>query len=88
MNFKHFNVKRVEMKKNGTPVPRGGYTPSWENGNYIKDYMKFQGQLGFDIEDKCVQLTPPQWANGYTLFEFKLTKGPIGSGVGGQRSYS
>ena len=86
-NFQHFNVNRVEMKKNGTPYPRNGYTPNWENGNYIKDYMKFQGQLGYDTGDKCVQLTPHQWANGYTLFAFKLTEGPIGSGVAGPRSH-
>ena len=27
-NFQHFNVSRVEMKKNGTTYPRGGYTPT------------------------------------------------------------
>ena len=27
-NFQHLNVSRVEMKKNGTTYPRGGYTPN------------------------------------------------------------
>ena len=34
-----------------------------------------------------MKLTPHQWANGYTLFAFKLTEGPIGSGVAGPRSH-
>ena len=50
--------------------------------------MKFQGQLGYDTGDKCIQLTPHEWAYGYTLFSFKLTLGPIGSGVAGPRSHS
>ena len=87
-NFQHFNVSRLEMKKNGTTYPRGGYTPKWADENYIYDYMKFQGQLGNDTGDKCIQLTPHEWAHGYTLFSFKLTPGPIGSGVAGPRSHS
>ena len=35
-----------------------------------------------------LQLTPHQWANGYTLFAFKLTEGLIGSCVAGPRSHS
>ena len=27
-NIQHFNVSRVEMKKNGTTYPRGGYSPN------------------------------------------------------------
>ena len=50
--------------------------------------MKFQGQLGYDTGDKCVQLTPQQWANGYTLFAFKLIESLIGAGVAGLRSHS
>ena len=44
-NFQHFNVSRVEMKKNGTTYPRCDYTTNWADGHYINDYMKFQGQL-------------------------------------------
>ena len=50
--------------------------------------MKFQGQLGYDTGNNCVQLTPDEWAHGYTRFSFKLTPGPIGSGVDGPRSHS
>ena len=53
-NFQNFNVSRVEMKKNGTTYPRGGYTPNWADGHYINDYMKFQGQFGFDTGNNCV----------------------------------
>ena len=87
-NFQHFNVNRVDMKVNSTPRPSAGYTPSWADGNYIKDYMTFLSELGYDTGDKCAQISPTEWANGYTLFAFKLTPGPIGSGVAGPRTHA
>ena len=87
-NFQHFNVNRVDMKVNGTQRPSGGYTPSWVDGNYINDYWTFLKELGYDTGDKCMQISPIEWANGNTLFAFKLTPGPIGSGVAGPRTHA
>ena len=33
-----------------------------------------------------MNLTPDEWAKGYTLYVFKITDGPIGSGTEGPRS--
>ena len=33
-----------------------------------------------------MNLTPDEWAKGYTLYVFKITDGPIGSGTEGLRS--
>ena len=35
-----------------------------------------------------MRLTPSEWANGYTLYAFKITDGPIGPGTYGPRSKS
>ena len=78
----------MELRRNGTPVPRLSYTPNFANGQYIKDYETMQRQLGFGKGDKCVNLTPTEWANGYTIYAFKVTDGPIGSGTEGPRSLS
>ena len=86
--FRPFGVNRVELKRNGMSVPRLGYTPDFANNKYTKDYRRFQEQLGFDKGDKCVTLTPTEWATGYTLYAFKVTDGPIGSGTEGPRSRS
>ena len=37
-NLQHFCVNRIEMKRNGTSVPCGGYTPNFANGQYLKAY--------------------------------------------------
>lgn len=87
-NFQNFKIKRVDMFRNGMRVPRYGYTPNFTTKTYMKDYFTFQGQLGYDTGDKCVNITPVEWSNGYTLYAFKLTDGPIGSGTVGPRSHS
>ena len=35
-NFQIFFVNRIEIKRNGTSVPRGGYTTNFANGKYLK----------------------------------------------------
>ena len=40
--------------------------------------MTFREQLDCDSGDKCISLTPSEWATGYTLYASKITDGPIG----------
>ena len=50
--------------------------------------MQFLQELECDTGDKCVNLKPFEWANGYTLYAFKITDGPIVPGTYGPRSKS
>ena len=84
-NYQHFCVNRIELKRNGTPRPTEGYTPNFASGQYITAYSTFLQELECDTEDKSVSLTPSEWANGYTLFAFKITDGSIGPGTYGPR---
>ena len=85
-NFQTFNVNRMEMLRNGIRTPRYGYTPNFTTKQYEKDYMTFLSQLKLNKGDKSVALTPYEWANGYTLYAFQTTDGPIGSGAHSPRS--
>ena len=76
------------MKRNGTSVPCGGYTPNLANGQYLNAYSTLLQELECDTGDKSISLTPSKWANGYTLYAFKITDGLIGSGNYGPRSKS
>jgi hypothetical protein len=89
-NFKHFNISRFELKRNGVSCPRLPYQPNFDNASheYMTEYLQFQEQCGFAFGDKCVLLTPEQWAHGYTVFAFKVTDGPIGPGDISPRSRS
>lgn len=84
-NFQSLGATRIKLKRNEMSVPRQSYTPNFADKRYNKDYFTFQEQLGFDMDDKCVCLTPMEWANGYTFFIFKVTDGPISSGIDAPR---
>ena len=83
--FKNLKMKRMDMFRNGIRVPRLGYQPNFTKKIYKTDYFTFQEQLGFDQGDRCVNLTPEEWANKFNLYSFKITDGPIGSGTPGPR---
>ena len=78
----------MELRRNGTTVPCLSYTSNFANGQYIKDYETMQRQLGFGKSDKCVNVTHTEWANGYTIYAFKVIEGLIGNGTEGPRSRS
>ena len=50
--------------------------------------MTFLQEVECDTGDKSVSLALSEFANGYTLYAFKITDGPIGKGTFGQRSKS
>ena len=87
-NLQNFGVNCIDLKRNGMPVPRNGYTPNFTNGQYKTDYMTFLEQLDCDSCDKCISLIPSEWATGYTLYAFTITDGPIRPGTYSSRSKS
>ena len=87
-NFQNFKIKRMDMFANGNKVSQMGYKPDYAKKLYNDAYFTFQEQLSFGEGERCVNLTPEEWANGFNLYSFKLTNGPIGSGTAGPRSHS
>ena len=78
----------MDFFRNGTRVPQFGYLPNCTMKIYNHAYFTFQEQLGFDKGDRCVDISPAEWADGFNLYSFKITDGPIGSGTVGPRSHS
>ena len=81
-------MNRIELKRNGTSRPSDGYTLNFATRQYITAYSTFLQELECGTGDKSVSLTLSEWANGYTLYAFKITDGPIGPGTYGPRSKS
>ena len=51
-------------------------------------YMTLFLELECDTGDKCINLSPSEWANKYTIYAFTVTDGPIKPGTYGPRSKS
>ena len=78
-HFQNFGVNYLCMQANGIQIPRLAYQPDFANGDYIRSYFGVLEALGFDIGPNCWDLTPAEWANGYNIYAFKITPGPIGT---------
>ena len=50
-NFQNYGVNRIELKRNGTSLPRGNYTPNFEYGQYLKVYSTLLQELECDTGD-------------------------------------
>ena len=72
-NFRPFGVDRIEMRRNGTPVPRLGYTPNFAGRRYMKDYITMQQQFGFSKATSASQLPP---TSGRTATPSTRSKSP------------
>ena len=77
----------MDLFRNGTRVPQFGYLPNFIKKIYNQAYFTFQEQLGFNQDDRCVNISPEEWADGFNLYLFKITDGPIDSGTVGPLSH-
>ena len=88
INFQNFGVNRIEMKRNGTSVARGGSTKNFASGQYLKAYSTRLQKLVCDTGDEIINLTLSEWADKNTLYAFKITDGLIKFGTYGPPSKS
>ena len=78
LHFQNFGANYLCIQANGEQIPRLAYQPNFANQDYIS-YFGVLEALGFDIVPNCRVLTPEEWANGYNIYAFKITPGPIGT---------
>jgi len=71
-NLKHKNLNYLQVTVNGQEVPAGTYTPSFENGHYIQEYMSLFKTLHMEDEDRGCDITPKDYGNGYTMYAIDL----------------
>ena len=79
VNFQNFGITYLALQANGEQVPRLAYQPNFASRDYIRAYFSVLEALGQDIGPSCWDLTPDEWANGYNIYAFKITPGPIGT---------
>ena len=77
-NLENLNINFLQLRVNGDKIPKEAYQPDFANNDYISAYQTMLAHLGYDNGNNMIDLTPYEWANGYTIFAFKLTPGPIG----------
>src|SRR5207253_2562772 len=70
--LEHLNVKTIRLKVNGQMIPNVEIETNF-TANAIKVFSQFKHnlrQLGYENTNDCPDLTPSEWANGFTFWVF------------------
>jgi hypothetical protein len=71
--FKHYSVKMLKVVVNSVSVPRCEYKPDFSASNgYIREYYSLLEELGAHEGNTTLDLTPADFAGGYTIFPFRF----------------
>ena len=71
-NFKHFNLKAMELKVKGVSLPYANTLKfDFNNKTYLNGYWSLFENI--DLTDKGNYITRDDYSNGYTLFAFDLS---------------
>lgn len=79
--FENFDLNRLVLTVNGTPIPRTPLEMDYSDKNYQHAYLNTLIGLGLDIGNNGIVLTPELWAKAYNLYAFKISPGPIDCGI-------
>ena len=72
-NFQHFDLNRISLRQNGRQIPADDYTPDFENGLYMREYLSMFMHTGAYGNDRSNFITSKAFKDGSTLFAYDLT---------------
>jgi hypothetical protein len=82
--FKHYNCNFCAVYMNSMQYPTKAYTPDFEKGLFVREYMKLMQALDQNGTDVYTDLTLEKFGKNHTLFAFDfapdLSNGPGASG--------
>ena len=78
-DIQNAGLNYLALKVNGDLIPSTPLQPNFVGKDYINAYYKVLEALNFDIGPNCWDITPTEWANGFNIWAFKITPGPLGS---------
>ena len=72
-NFQNFGINKLAMYREGESIPSRPLEPNFEGGLYKREYISLIQAIDIFNKSEDIDLTPTEFANGYTLFGFNLT---------------
>ena len=77
-NFKHFNVKHLDLRIDGVSKPVLPLTPDFKGKKCIREYMSLLESMNILGKDASLPFTYNEFLNGYTFFAWNLTPDYLG----------
>ena len=72
-NFKHFNVKSIDLRLDGISNPILPLTPDFSSKLCLREYMSLLESMNILGKDAYLPFTYEEFLNGYTFFAWNLT---------------
>src|SRR5438552_8237842 len=72
-NFKHNDVKHLDLKISGTSKPLLPLTPNFKGKSCLREYMSLLETMSILGRDACFLFSYEEFLNGYTFFAWNLT---------------
>ena len=72
-NFKHFNLNKIGLFRDGEMVPSQRFTPDYGNNFFMRAYNNTMDTLNYFNTDDSNGMTIEHFLNGYNLYAFDLT---------------
>ena len=73
LNFEHFELQSIVLRKNGNPIPLENIETNYSAGIYSQAYMSLIQATGNLFRDNGFDISPEQYKYGYVLYGFDLT---------------
>jgi len=72
-NFKHFNLNKIGLYRDGELVPGQLLYPNFTTGHFMQTYVNTMNALSYFNSDDSNGMTIEHFKQGYTLYVFDLT---------------
>ena len=72
-HFQHFGLNKLALYRDGMSVPGRPFTPNFTSGKILRSYMHTMRIFNYPNTDDTNELTPEEFAKGYTIYAFDLT---------------
>lgn len=67
-NYEHFNLSHLSFYLNGIQYPEKAFTPDFDRGLYIREYLSLFETTNQDNCDSCITIDRKAYAKGNTIF--------------------
>ena len=72
-NFKHNDVKQLDLRISGTSKPLLLLAPNFEVKSCLREYLSLLKSMSILGKDACLPFTYDEYQNRYTFFAWNLT---------------
>ena len=72
-NFKHYNIKLLQLTRDGEPVPYEPFKPNFATGNCLREYMSLYQSNNLLGKNTVLPISFEEFKTGYTHFQWNLS---------------